>query len=90
MKQSVFYIEKMDCPAEEQLIRKRLDGVEGVEGVEALRFNLMARELTVTHTLDDDRKLLTALESLGMEPRRKTETAPGLAKASVFTVPGMC
>ena len=87
MKQSRFSIDNMDCPTEEQLIRKRL---EGMEGVERLRFNLIARELTVTHTLDDDRKLLTALESLGMAPRRKPESAPDGVKESVFAVPGMC
>lgn len=87
MKQTTLYIEKMDCPTEEQLIRKRL---ERVEGVEELRFNLMARELTVTHTLDDDRKLLAALESLGMKPRRKANAAGGDARESVFAVPGMC
>ena len=69
MKQSVFYIAKMDCPTEEQLIRNRLQTMEGVDG---LRFNLMERELTVSHELADERNLLAALDSLGMEPRLKT------------------
>ncbi len=68
MKQSVFHVARMDCPTEEQLIRNRLNTVEGVRD---LRFNLMERELTVTHELDDDRSLLAALETLGMEPRLK-------------------
>lgn len=87
MKQTTLYVEKMDCPTEEQLIRKRL---ERMEGVEELRVNLMARELTVTHSLEDDRDLLTALESLGMEPRRKRDGETGDTSESVFAVPGMC
>lgn len=69
MKQSVFHVARMDCPTEEQLIRNRLNTVEGVQ---ELRFNLMERELTVTHELDDDRTLLAALETLGMEPALRT------------------
>ena len=87
MKQTVFYVEKMDCPTEEQLIMKRLGGMDGVD---SLRFNLMERELTVTHRLDDDRSLLAALESLGMGPRRKEAGGTDGARESVFHVPGMC
>src|SRR5687768_7428155 len=72
MKQSVFHITKMDCPTEEQLIRNRLKAVEGIDG---LAFDLMRRELTVTHRLDDDRAILSALESIGMDPRIKGEEA---------------
>lgn len=31
MKQSIFYIAKMDCPTEEQIIRNGLKGLQGVE-----------------------------------------------------------
>ena len=70
MKQTLYYIAKMDCPTEEQLIRNRL---KSMEGIDRLDFNLMQRELTVTHRLDDEKSLLAALESLGMEPRLKTD-----------------
>jgi Cd2+/Zn2+-exporting ATPase len=70
MKQSTFTIAGMDCPTEEQLIRNRL---KNIEEIEKLDFDLMARELTVTHRLDDDRSLLSALESLGLGAREKTE-----------------
>lgn len=69
MKLSTFYIAKMDCPTEEQLIRNRF---RTIEGVEELRFDLMNRRLTVTHELDDDRSILSALETLGMEPELLT------------------
>ncbi len=68
MKHSVYLVPKMDCPTEEQLIRNRL---KSIEEIEQLDFDLMARELTVTHNLDDARSLLTALESLGLGAREK-------------------
>ena len=46
--QSVYRIENMDCPTEEGLLRKAL---EGMPGVKALDFNLMGRTLTVSHEL---------------------------------------
>ena len=69
MKESVFSIANMDCPTEEQLIRKRL---KSIEGIDQLDFNLMGRELTVAHRLDDEKSLLTALQSIGMEARSRT------------------
>ncbi len=60
----------MDCPTEEKLIRNKL---EGMEGIEELRFNLMQRELTVLHRLEDVQPLEAALNALDMEPRRKDE-----------------
>lgn len=74
MKQSVFVIRNMDCPTEEALIRKRLGSVAGVS---ALAFNLMARRLTVTHTLADDQPILGALRDAGMEA---TATPPDAAR----------
>ncbi|HCI13513.1 MAG: heavy metal translocating P-type ATPase [Pseudomonadota bacterium] len=64
MKQSVFVIGNMDCPTEEALIRKRLGSVPGIG---ELSFNLMARRLTVMHTLDDDQVILDALREIGMK-----------------------
>lgn len=58
MKQTVYNIEDMDCPTEEQVIRNRL---KVMEGIDRLDFNLMERELTVTHHLDDDHTILQAL-----------------------------
>lgn len=89
MKQSVIYVAKMDCPTEEQLIRNRM---KDIEGIDRLEFNLMARELTVTHRLDDERALLSVLNSLGMEPSIKAKAAvpsPDGAKRSAFHVAGM-
>ena len=65
MKESVYRITKMDCPTEEQLIRNRLKSVEGIDRMD---FDLMGRRLTVAHRLDDDRSLVSALKSIGMDP----------------------
>lgn len=67
-KKTVFLIQKMDCPTEEHLIRNKL---ERIEGVEELRFNLMQRELIVTHHLESDKPVFAALQELGMEPRQQ-------------------
>jgi Co/Zn/Cd efflux system component len=46
MQESVFYIAKMDCPAEESLVRMRLAELKEIR---ALKFNLEKRRLTVFH-----------------------------------------
>ncbi|WP_367200043.1 heavy metal translocating P-type ATPase [Aquabacterium sp.] len=60
-----FRIDKMDCPTEERLIRNRL---EPMPGVVRLDFNLMARELTVFHELQDTAGIQHALNELDMAP----------------------
>lgn len=84
-KETVFVIQKMDCPTEEKLIRNKL---EAMPGIEELRFNLMQRELTVLHRLEDEHKIEAALAALDMEPERKGDedcdhcgehTAPGVS-----------
>ncbi len=76
----------MDCPTEERLIRNRL---EPMQGVARLDFDLLARELTVYHTLADAQPLESALRALDMAPRMLADgvdasageaaSAPGLA-----------
>ena len=74
MNRTTYHIEKMDCAAEEHLIRMRLDGVPGVE---RLAFDLPARRLVVTHAGDAE-ALTAALASLGLgaRPAGPTEAAP--------------
>lgn len=60
-----YRIDKMDCPVEEQLIRKKL---EPMAGIARLDFNLFGRELTVYHRLDDPQPIAVALENIGMSP----------------------
>lgn len=58
-------IMQMDCPTEENLIRKKLGGMDTVK---SLDFNLMQRVLTVTHTPSALDNILAAIRSLGFEP----------------------
>ncbi len=74
-----FRIQAMDCPTEERMIRKALDGKPGVVG---LRFNLLARELTVHHDLPDAAAIVAAIAALGMEAVPVTAGA-GTARPTV-------
>lgn len=60
---ALFRIENMDCPTEEQTIRKRLGSVPGVS---ELSFDLMQRLLTVHHRTNDLAPVLAALKEVGM------------------------
>jgi len=71
--QAVYLIEKMDCPTEEGLLRKAL---EGMPGVKALDFNLMGRTLTVSHELVDLAPVTSAIERLGMAPVLQSASDP--------------
>ena len=65
MQKSVFRIEKMDCPSEEQLIRMKLADLDQVV---SLNFDIPDRKLTVVHTLTAD-EILQRLVSLNLDTR---------------------
>lgn len=56
-------IHQMDCPTEETLIRKKL---QGMPDIHALQFNLMQRVLTVVHTQGALDKTIEAIAPLDM------------------------
>src|SRR5450830_1564247 len=56
--EAVFFIQKMDCPTEEKLIRERLSNMDGIA---AMQFNLIQRELTVQHRLPSVEPIVTTL-----------------------------
>lgn len=62
---SVFIITEMDCPTEEQLIRSKLATFTEISAVE---FNLMRRQLTVTHAEQAYHKIVKGLQSIGFNP----------------------
>lgn len=68
LKETKYKIQKMDCPTEERLIRNKL---EPMKGIKELRFNLMQRELTVKHELEDEKPIEAALKALDMAPARE-------------------
>ena len=74
-----YRIENMDCPTEEQLIRNKL---EPMPGIVRLDFNLLDRELTVYHHLDDPQPIVSALTKLDMSPRLLEDGAPPSAGPS--------
>lgn len=63
--QTSIRIRQMDCPTEEALIRKKLDGIDAVKRVD---FNLMQRVLTVVHAPDSLEQIVQAIRSLGFDP----------------------
>jgi Zn2+/Cd2+-exporting ATPase len=79
---SRFLIADMCCANEERLIRNAL---EGMAGIEVLEFNLLEKELTVVHTLEETAGIESVLTSIGMLPqelppssssKRQAETNP--------------
>jgi Cd2+/Zn2+-exporting ATPase len=59
------HIAQMCCPTEERLLRHALAKLPGVV---ALDFNLMQRQLRVTHTLPAPEPILVAIRALAMMP----------------------
>lgn len=70
MEKTLFKINKMDCPSEENLIRMKLDGISSIKNLE---FDIPNRILTVFHIgkIDQIEKSITQL-NLG-EKKLKTE-----------------
>ncbi len=69
--EAVFFIQKMDCPTEEKLIRERLNNMDGIA---AMQFNLIQRELTVQHRLSSVEPIVKTLAALDMLPKVKSDT----------------
>jgi Cd2+/Zn2+-exporting ATPase len=67
----VFYIQNMDCPTEEKLIRAQLSPMPGVL---AMQFNLLGRELTVQHALPSIAPLIATLTAIDMAPKVKSDS----------------
>lgn len=65
MQKSTFEIKRMDCSAEEQLVRMKL---EGFEQINSLSFDLGERKLKVYHTADVE-PIARAIAELGLNDR---------------------
>ena len=85
LREIVFLIQNMDCPAEEKLIRNKL---EEISGIEELRFNLMLRELSVWHRLEDEKQITAALTALDMKPQRKGDNCVSRSEQEPATTGG--
>lgn len=86
LRTDTFRIEKMDCPTEEGMIRKRLGSLAGVD---ALDFNLMQRKLTVRHSLPSTDGIVAALKDIGLPPAEAAATVAGAVNRSVFRIENM-
>lgn len=90
-RESTFFVSKMDCPSEENLIRIALSDAPSVE---ALKFDLTKRELNVTHE-DEPDSIFERLQplKLGAELRASHEIASppkeNTLQRSTFSVPKM-
>jgi len=83
--QAVLLIQKMDCPTEEKLIRDRFQKMEGIVG---MQFNLMARELTVQHTLPSTEEIVRTLKKLDLEPIIKSDSLNADSGADAVALSG--
>lgn len=72
MNRTTYRIEQMDCSAEEQMVRMKLDGIERVEH---LSFDLPARSLTVYHA-GEATDVTAALQDLGLGAQKYGGTEP--------------
>lgn len=72
MRTDSFHIEAMDCIAEEQVIRKRLERVPEVSGLD---FDLVNRILKVEHGFESDEPVRSALGEIGLSPDDDCGTA---------------
>ena len=84
---STFIINEMDCPTEEQMIRSKLDSLADISAVE---FNLMRRQLTVSHTEHAFDTLLKALQSLGFNPELQQGEHSSVRPSSSQLAAGGC
>ena len=65
MQKTVFKINKMDCPSEEQIIRMKL---EGLTNIQLLEFDIPNRILNVFHT-DGNQNIFEQLDKLNFDTR---------------------
>lgn len=94
---TVLRIDGMDCPTEERLIRDKFTVFPGVSG---LQFNLLQRQLTLSHSPDALPAALDALRGLGFDPiplekspDRPTQAAPPVLqrqKLALLGTAGLC
>lgn len=81
---AVFSINGMDCPVEENLIRRKLAAMPGVL---SFRFNLMQRTLQVQHEPSALSAISAALNSLDMDAKLLTTQAETPAVSSEPKIP---
>lgn len=70
MTTTTFSVQGLDCPAEEKLIRNKLDNNDAINKLE---FNFISQELKVTHSLSDAGIIIRAIAEIGMQAQEITD-----------------
>ncbi|MBM3458198.1 MAG: heavy metal translocating P-type ATPase, partial [Armatimonadetes bacterium] len=71
MTRTILHVSDMDCPVEMQLITA---GLGRRPGIEKLDFDLIRREVTVTHSLADPQILAREIRALGLQAELRLPT----------------
>jgi Zn2+/Cd2+-exporting ATPase len=69
---TTFRVEELDCATEENELREVLLPVDGIRSLE---FDLVARHVTVRHSLATTEPILAAIRAAGMRPKQLIPTA---------------
>ncbi len=82
MQVSVFRVEELDCPTEENELRNVLAPLAGVHGLE---FDLVARHVRVRHELESTDPIAAAIRAAGMRPKQLIATDAAMNSRSLTT-----
>ncbi len=83
---SMFRVDELDCATEENELREALTPLDGVQ---RLQFDLVARRVTVTHTLESPASIDAAIRAAGMRPKLliATPTDTGATSGTPSSLP---
>ena len=69
---TTFLVAGLDCPTEEQMIRRQLQAIPEIEKMD---FNFIGEEVTIYHSLDSIESLKAQIETLGMRVSIKSSVS---------------
>ncbi|HGU7213414.1 heavy metal translocating P-type ATPase [Legionella rowbothamii] len=69
---TTFLVARLDCPTEEQMIRRQLQTIPEIEKMD---FNFIGEEVTIYHSLDSIESLKAQIETLGMRVSIKSSVS---------------
>jgi|JI10StandDraft_1071094.scaffolds.fasta_scaffold04187_5 Cd2+/Zn2+-exporting ATPase len=72
MTKTIFNIPGLDCPAEEKLIRNKL---QKMKGIEKLEFNFIRQEMQITHSFQETTSIEESIADIGMKAIVKKENS---------------
>lgn len=78
-------IRNMDCPTEERIIRNALGSLIGIN---RLDFNLLERELTVYHSMENTGGIISLLNAIDMSPLELSKNRPQKSDLTISSLLG--